>query len=437
MQYDMYHTYTVDEHTIRALELLSEVERGTLAEDHPLANDIIHKVISRKVLYVAVFLHDIAKGRKGDHSILGAGVARKLCPRFGLTAAETQMVEWLVLEHLLMVKSCFKRDLNDPKTISDFSNAVQSPERLRLLLVLTVVDIRAVGPGVWNGWKGQLLRELYYRAEEYLLGGQIEGTNGLRLQQMKAEVRANLDEWTTDDFRVFESRFFDSYWLANQLESHIKNAKFIRQADKAQKKLTFDIQSDKFQNITELTVYTVDHPGLFARLTGAIALSGASIQHAKVFTTKDGMALDTFWVQKTDGTLFNEKNKHKRLRDNIIRVIAEEKTPDDLLSKMQPPPQKRTDVFKVEPMVLIDNNASNSYTLIEVNGRDRAGHLFDLSKVFSELKISIVSAHVATYGERAITVFFVKDLFGHKVTHVQKIKKIEEKLMDVLVKALI
>src|ERR1700750_2582419 len=166
MQFDMYHHYTVDEHSIRAIGLLAAIERGELKDDHPLSTAILNKQIaSRRVLCVAVLLHDIAKGRGGDHSVLGAEVATKLCPRFGLSAAETEMVAWLVRYHLLMSATAFKRDLADFKTILDFATVVQSPERLRLLLVLTIVDIRAVGPGVWNGWKRQLLSDLYDAAE--------------------------------------------------------------------------------------------------------------------------------------------------------------------------------------------------------------------------------------------------------------------------------
>ena len=166
MQHDMYHVYTVDEHTIRAIGMLAKLEADKLREENPLACDIIHKVLSRRVLYIAVLLHDIAKGRGGDHSLLGAEVARRVGPMLGLEPQETETVEWLVLHHLAMSKTAFRRDVHDPKTISDFAALVQSPERLRLLLVLTVADIRAVGPGRWNGWSGSLLRELYFATEE-------------------------------------------------------------------------------------------------------------------------------------------------------------------------------------------------------------------------------------------------------------------------------
>ncbi|MCF6196832.1 MAG: [protein-PII] uridylyltransferase, partial [Emcibacter sp.] len=327
MQYDMYHVYTVDEHTIRAIELLSQLERGELAEDHPLSNEIIHKVLSREVLYVAVMLHDIAKGRKGDHSVLGEKVAQKLCPRLGLTSAQTETVAWLVRHHLLMTHVSFKRDLNDPKTIVDFCKIIQSPERLRLLLILTVVDIRAVGPKIWNGWKGQLLRDLYYKAEEYLLGGQVEGSNKHRIAAVQDSLRAALSDWTDAEFDRYRNRFYEPYWLALNTENQTRQARMIAEADQKDERLTITIHVDEFQSISEITIYAQDHPGLFARVTGAIAVSGASIQDAKVFTTKDGMALDTFWIQEADGGLFKDKRKLERLKSTIEKTLAGELLP--------------------------------------------------------------------------------------------------------------
>lgn len=431
MQYDMYHVYTVDEHTIRAIELTSEVERGILAEEHPLANEIIHKVLSRKVLFISVFLHDIAKGRKGDHSVLGEEVAYKLCPRFGLSAAETETVAWLVRWHLLMTLSAFKRDLSDPKTIADFAGQVQSPERLRLLLVLTVVDIRAVGPKVWNGWKGQLLRELYSRSEEYLLGGQIKYENSYQVERVVDNLKNELSDWPEDKFKNYTSRFFSTYWQAVSIDHLVRNAMMIDMADKFGDKFTVNIHIDNFQNVSELSIYTKDHPGLFSGLTGAIALSGASIQDARIFTTKDGMALDTFRIQDADGNVFKEKEKLEKLERNIKTTLAGTLIPRKVFDKHQIR-KKRTDIFKVEPRILIDNKASNSRTVIEINGRDRIGYLFDLSQVLFDLKISINSAHIATYGERAITVFFVRDSFGHKITSEKKLEQIQDKLMTVL-----
>ncbi|MBL4802066.1 MAG: [protein-PII] uridylyltransferase [Emcibacter sp.] len=431
MQYDMYHVYTVDEHTIRAIELLSELEQGSLAEEHPLSHDIVHKVLSREVLYVAVLLHDIAKGRKGDHSVLGEQVALKLCPRFGLTSAQTETVAWLVRNHLVMTYVAFKRDVNDPKTIIDFSKVIQSPERLRLLLILTVVDIRAVGPKIWNGWKGQLLRDLYYKAEEYLVGGQIETGNKHRIEAVQERLRKELSDWTDEEFSTYCERFYEPYWLALNDENQIRNAHMIAAADKLDERLTINIHVDEYQNISELTIYAQDHPGLFARMTGAIAVSGASIQDAKVFTTKDGMALDSFWIQEADGELFTDTHRIERLKKTIEGTLAGKVLPRKELAALSTRSRKM-DAFSIEPRVLIDNKASNRYTVIELNGLDRPGFLYVLSQALVDLKLSIGSAHIATFGERAVTVFFVCDLFGHKIHNESKLKKVREKLMKAL-----
>lgn len=431
MQFDMYHVYTVDEHTIRAIELLSELEQGMLAAEHPLSNDIVHKVLSREVLYVAVMLHDIAKGRKGDHSVLGERVAQKLCPRLGLTAAQTETVSWLVRHHLVMTHVAFKRDLHDPKTIVDFAKIIQSPERLRLLLVLTVVDIRAVGPKIWNGWKGQLLRELYYQAEEYLLGGHIEGGHKNRIGAVQDRLRKTLSDWSDDMFSAYCDRFYEPYWVAINDENQARNARMIAASDQQNEKLAISIHVDEFKNISELTIYAQDHPGLFARMTGAIAVCGASIQDAKVFTTKDGMALDTFWIQESEGDLFKDKHKLDRLKRTVERTLSGKLLPTKELAALAGRTRK-IDAFSIEPRVLIDNKASNRYTVIELNGLDRPGFLYFLSQALVDLKLSIGSAHIATFGERAVTVFFICDLFGHKVHNENKLNRIREKLMEAL-----
>ena len=166
MQFDTYHIFTVDEHTIEAVRVLNTLERGELAEVAPMASELVDNVQSRRSLYLAMLLHDIAKGRGGDHSALGAEVALEVGPALGLTDEETETVSWLVLHHLLLSATAFKRDIDDPKTILDLAETIQSPERLRLLLILTVADMRAVSSKVWNGWKATLLRELYSRVAE-------------------------------------------------------------------------------------------------------------------------------------------------------------------------------------------------------------------------------------------------------------------------------
>jgi [protein-PII] uridylyltransferase len=233
MQFDMYHHYTVDEHSIRAIGLLNQIEKGALKDDHPLGTSIFKQIAQRRALYVAVLLHDIAKGRGGDHSILGAEVAGRLCPRLGMSPAETETVAWLVRWHLIMSATAFKRDLSDFKTILDFAGQVQSPERLRMLLLLTIVDIRAVGPGVWNGWKRQLLADLYDATEEVLRLGHKQRGRTERIAAKQEEL-AQLLRWDEARMAAFRKRMTESYWIAEPADVLERNARQIDAAGDAQ-----------------------------------------------------------------------------------------------------------------------------------------------------------------------------------------------------------
>ncbi|MBI08906.1 MAG: [protein-PII] uridylyltransferase [Rhodospirillaceae bacterium] len=431
MQYDMYHVYTTDEHTIRAIGMLSEVERGELKDELPVCSEIVHNVLSREILYVAVLLHDIAKGRGGDHSVLGAEVAELLCPRFGFNEAKTETVAWLVRHHLDMSNIAFKRDLDDPKTTIDFVEIVQSPERLRLLLCLTAVDIRAVGPGRWNNWKAALLREIYYRSEAVMKGG----FEGERMGDRAAEIREMLFErltnWTADAVDEHFKRGPASYWLYYSSDTLVRHARFVRQATEAGRPLAIDTEIERELDVTELTVYAADHPGLFNKIAAAIAVCGASIVDARIYTFNNGMALDSFWIQDATGHTIDSQSGLSRIEERIEQSLAGQLRVVDEMTKRRGLPS-RTDVFKVPPRVLIDNKASNTFSLIEVNGRDRPGLLYDITRALHDLGLQIASAKISTYGERVVDVFYVKDVFGMKVDHKGKLQQIEKTLLEAL-----
>jgi len=431
MQYDMYHMYTVDEHTIRAIGLLHGIEEGKHKEQHPLSSDIVHKVLSRRVLYPAVLLHDIAKGRGGDHSTLGAEVAYKLCPRLGLSSEETETVAWLVLNHLAMSRTAQKRDIGDAKTITDFAGLVQSPERLRLLLVLTVVDMRATGPKVFNNWKATLLRELYYKTEEVLTGGLATHGAETRVKAALDSLRAALAEWSEADFAAHLARGHPAYWLSLDTATLARHARIVREAEATKAPVALDWRIDTHRAVTELTVYTADHAGLFAKIAGAIAVAGGNIVDARIFTLSNGMALDSFWVQDTAGNSFERPDRLARLAAVIERSLAGRLRPEEVAAVGRRLPS-RMDVFQVPPRVLIDNKASATHTLIEVNGRDRPGLLYELTRALTELNLQISSAKISTYGARVVDVFYVKDVFGLKIEHEQKLKRIHEHLSSVL-----
>ena len=433
MQYDMYHVHTVDEHTIYAIGILHRIEQGLLKDDHPISSEVVHKVLSRRVLYLAVLLHDIAKGRGGDHSILGEQVARELCPRLGLKDEETETVAWLVRYHLLMSYAAFKRDIDDPKTVADFCALVQSPERLRLLLVLTVADIRAVGPNVWNNWKATLLRELYWRAEEVLSGGLSAGREGMKMraEAVQQALRVELKDWTEAEFKRHAERCGPAYWLAFDTAALARHARMVRRADRDKAPLSIDTKVEPARAITEVTIYAGDHPGLFSRIAGALALSGANIVEARIFTTNDGMALDTFSVQDAEGGAFDRPDKLARLATRVEQSLSGKLRTRHELGRT-PTIQSRTRVFKVPPRVLFDNKASATHTVVEVNGRDRPGLLYDVTSALTNANLQISTARISTYGESVVDVFYVKDLFGMKVIEQHKLDKIKEQLIAAL-----
>jgi [protein-PII] uridylyltransferase len=426
MQFDMYHHYTVDEHSIHAIGLLAKIEAGGFKDDHPLVTAIMRQIVSRRALYVSVLLHDIAKGRGGNHSILGAEVAMKLCPRLGLSPAETETVAWLVRHHLLMSDTAFRRDLSDFKTILDFAEVVQSPERLRLLLALTVVDIRAVGPGVWNSWKRQLLSDLYEAAEEVLRLGHKQRGRAERVQTKQAVLRAAL-HWDDAKFTDYVKRLPEPYWIAEPDDILASNAAHVAAAGDAP--LSIAAQIYPARGATLVTVYASDHPGLFYRVAGAIHLAGGSIIDARIHTTRDGMALDNFLVQDAQAGPITQSERLHRIERAIEDALINRHQMSTGLAK-RPNHRLRASAFDIAPNVLIDNVASNRYTVIEVNAADRPALLYALAFSLFEAKAVIHSAHIATYGERAVDTFYVTDLLGDKITAALRIKSLERRLLD-------
>ena len=428
MQFNMYHHYTVDEHTIQCISTLAQIERGELVEELPVASGILKEGVNRKVLYVALLLHDIGKGRDEDHSVLGAKIARTVAPRLGLTRKEVETVEWLVRYHLLMSDMAQKRDIADPRTVRDFAKAVKTKERLDLLCVLTVCDIRGVGPGVWNNWKAALLRALYRQTRRAL----EDGLEALNREERGAEARANLREalkdWDPGDLRAETQRHYDPYWQGLHVTAHVDFAHLLRgiRDDEVRLKLTPDPDRDA----TRACFAMADHPGLFARLCAALALVGANVVDARSFTTKDGYVTAAFWVQDADGHPYEasrlprlESTLHKTLRGEVL--AREALKPRDKLKKRERP-------FRVPTSIAFDNDGSDIYTIVEVDTRDRPGLLHDLARTFAAANIQIASAIIATYGEQAVDTFYIKDTFGLKLYSENRQKSLEKKLREAI-----
>jgi [protein-PII] uridylyltransferase len=292
-----------------------------------------------------------------------------------------------------------------------------------------VADIRAVGPGIWNGWKGQLLRELYTRAEEFMLGGHPIEDREDRAAAVKEAVRERLADWPAEVAEAQLARGAPSFWLSADAANHERWARLMRKADEAGDEITVDARVHEFQSVTEVTVYTADHPGLFSRLAGAFTVCGASIADARIFTTTDGMALDVFWVQDLESRPIDRPDRIERLRRTVERILRGDLHAGVAVAERRSRLPGRASVFKVPPRVIIDNDASRTHTVIEVNGRDRPALLHDLTRAFFELSLQISNARIATYGERAVDVFYVKDLFGLKIDSESRQATIRDRLM--------
>jgi [protein-PII] uridylyltransferase len=428
MQFNMYHHYTVDEHTIQCISHLARIEREELDEELPVSTDIIRGGINRKVLYVALLLHDIGKGRDEDHSVLGAQIARKVAPRLGLSKKECATVEWLVRYHLLMSDMAQKRDIADPRTVRDFAKAVKTQERLDLLCVLTVCDIRGVGPGTWNNWKAALLRALYRQTRTALEEGMEALNREERGSEARKNLRAALDGWSDKAIRSELARHYPPYWQGLHVTAHVDFAELLHdiETDEIRIRLT----PDEDRDATRACFAMADHPGIFSRMCGALSLVGANVVDARTFTTKDGFATAAFWVQDAEGHPYDE-DRLPRLRSMIERTLQGEVVPSEALAdrdKMK----KREKAFRVPTSITFDNEGSEIYTIIEVDTRDRPGLLNDLTRALATQNVYISSAVIATYGEQVVDTFYVKDMFGLKFHAESKRKALEKKLREAI-----
>ncbi|RWR31423.1 [protein-PII] uridylyltransferase [Sinirhodobacter populi] len=427
MQFNMYHSYTVDEHTLQVISTAAQLERGELTEELPLTSKILSAGVNRKVLYVTLLLHDIGKGRPEDHSILGAQIARKVCPRLGLTAEETETVEWLIRHHLQMSDVAQKRDLSDPATIREFAKQMKTRKRLDLLTILTVCDIRGVGPSVWNNWKASLLRRLYTETSRALEHGLEALNREQRTDEARRALRERLADWEPRELRSELARHYPPYWQGLSTEAHATFANLLRGLGPDE--IRIDLHPDPDHDATRAAFVLADHPGIFSRLAGALALVGANVVDARTYTSKDGYATAIFWIQDAEGHPF-EEDRLPRLLRMIDRTLAGEVVARDAL-KDRDKVKKRESQFRFPTHITFDNDGSELYTIIEVDTRDRPGLLYDLTRALAAQNIYIASAMIATYGAQVVDSFYVKDMFGLKLGKTKE-ETLERKLREAI-----
>ncbi len=426
MQFNVYHHYTVDEHLIQCVAALAAIERVDEDPTLPLVGEIMRGRINRRVLYLAVLLHDIGKGLPEDHSIIGAQMARRICGRLGLPADEIETIEWLVRNHLLMSDVAQKRDITDPRTLRDFAKAVKTRRRLDMLLVLTACDIRGVGPGTWNNWKADLLRNLHRAAADALENGLEEVNRDKQVHEARRALRHLLSAhgWEPKAIRNELGRHYDTYWQGLPTATQEVFGRLL--LDIGPDEIRMDLHPDAARDATRAAFVMADHPGLFSRLAGALALVGANIVDARTYTTRDGFATAVFWVQDEQGHPYADE-RLPRLRRMIDRTLKGEVVPREALvdrDRMK----KRNRAFRFPTHIIFDNEGSDIYTIIEVDTRDRPGLLHDLTRTLAANHIRIASAVIATFGAQVVDSFYVKDSFGLKLHQRSRREALERKL---------
>lgn len=426
MQYDGYHTYTVDEHTLVAVGNLSGVEQGAFERDMPLATAVARDINDRAPLYLAMLCHDLAKGTGGMHAEKGEAIVERIALRLGLSAAQAELAGWLVKHHLMLSETAFKRDLDDPKTIHDFVQAVQSPERLRLLLLVTVADIKAVGPSIWNRWKGGLMRDLYHRAMTQMGVGfsEVHSPTTIRdnlLQEVPFAIRQVAQQFMEEQF--------PASWWHRPREEQLASISAYAEWQKNRNKPALIISHDRFRAVTEITCCLGYTPNLFRVLAGVMAWIGASIVSARSMVLSGGAMIATLGIQDVEGNSFAEDEGRLVPIAGLIGKALQGGL--DFANEL---PRRRVihrgREVTIEPSVFIDNQVSSTASVIEVNARDRLGLLYDILGAMAECGLQVMTAHIATYGRRAVDVFYVKDAYGIKVIHYTKLEQVQRTLLD-------
>ena len=424
MQFNMYHSYTVDEHLIRAVGMLSDIEHGRAEAGHPLATRLMRTIHNRRALYVAVLLHDVAKGRPQDHSAEGARIARRLCPRLGLTARETDVVAWLIEDHLTMSITAQSRDLSDPKTIDDFARKVQSFERLKLLEILTETDIAAVGPTVWNGWKRQLLGTLYDETEAIIASDHTRRPRSARIEAAKAAFSERAGHLPQGTREAALARHGNAYWIRVAPDDALYHAELMAKGNPRDVIVGCRMRGDSA--VTEMTLIAPDVPRLLSVVAAACASIQANVVSADIFTTSDNLAVDIFTFTPLSDDAAEESARVQRIAQTVREaLLADAPLPRPVDRR---PRAVRQQAFHHATDVLIANDWSDRYTAIEVSGLDRPGLFRDLADTLLDLGLDVRSAQLATFGERVVDAFYVMGPDGGQISNEAFMEAVAERL---------
>ncbi len=430
MQYDLFHAYTVDQHTLFVIRNLRRFSVPEHRHEFPLCSDIHDRLEKPELLYLAGLFHDIAKGRGGDHSVLGAEEAEAFCRQHGMNRKDTRIVAELVRKHLIMSMTAQRKDISDPEVVHEFARVVGSESFLDYLYLLTVADIRATNPKQWNNWKDSLLRELYHATQKVLRQGleQPQDIGDIILENREAacELISHSEELLERARRLCDL-FPGDYFLHHKAEEIVWHVSSIMDCPGADS--VVNIRQSAHSRSTEIFVYTEDRPRVFARVVGVLSNMNLDILHADIYTTRDNHTLDTFVIQSPDGAPISEENDIRMIRDSLLGALSRQEDPPVPTGRRMP---RQLKAFRLEPSVSIGQDKSHHHSLLTISAMDYPGLLYTIARAIADSGLQVSHAKIATLGERVEDIFFLVDEQHRPVQDRQCLEQLRERLLETL-----
>lgn len=412
VHHDLYHVHPVDRHALLAVGELVNLKEGGYRQDYPLLTSTIQEVEHLDILLLTALLHDIGKGREGDHAVIGAEMAGQIARRMGLDRDKIALMEFLIRSHLLMLETAFRRDLNDEQAIVSFAQEVQDLTRLKMLYLLTFADIKSVGPGTWNSWKNSLLMELFLKTSHFF-DPRKEHPGDLK----RSERLARLGQLVSQDLLATYAEHLPDRYLTTyppeEISSHLRMAQHLREETVVMRSVA------EGEGRVKVTICTKDRYGLFAKIGGSFFLNRLNILEAQIHTWGNGIALDTFYVEDPTG---EEQRRLQQFREDLEEILSGRASLKQRLSLRERFVSGQPKVIpKVRGEVKINNEDSDFYTIVEVTGQDRLGILYEITQALTDFGCNILFARISTLGNKIIDVFYIQDEWGDKITEPNKV----------------
>lgn len=431
MQYDLFHAFTVDEHTLFVVRNIRRLTVPEFAHELPFASELIKKIPKQELLILAALFHDIAKGRGGDHSELGADEARAFCQHHGLSRYDSELVAWLVQNHLLMSTTAQRRDISDPAVINEFAQAAGSRMRLNYLYLLTIADIRATNQELWNSWKAALLSELFNVTSQALRRGlenPLDQAELIAVTRHRARDRLVEDGFDQDELDPLWDNFTEEYFLRHSPDEIVWQTHVILDRDNPRDPL-IALRPSPERGGTEIFVYMPTDPGLFERITAMLDQMGLDVMDARILTSEDHYALDSYVVLDEQGHTIQDEDRIHQIQDTLIRGMGK---PRGEATRVTRRPPRQFKHFDIKTRIEFKNDEPNQRTLMELITGDRPGLLSAVARAFMECGVNIRNARIATFGARAEDVFYITDLEHHPIRDQAMLECLRQHIIDEL-----